>query len=53
MKINGQYQFEELQRLVVNNTWIMDNDSFPLDRYGNEVMPMPKEHRVESYIFAW
>ena len=41
MKINGQYQFEELQRLVVKYL-IMDNDSFP-DRYGNEVMPMPKK----------
>lgn len=51
MKINGQYQFEELQRLVVNNTWIMDNDSFPLDRYGNEVMPMPKKEHKWNHTY--
>lgn len=41
MMVNGEYPFAELKRLVVDNTWVVKEDAFPVDRYGNEVVPMP------------
>ncbi|WZL78948.1 extracellular solute-binding protein [Eubacteriales bacterium mix99] len=52
--VNGEYPFPEMKRLSVDNTWADESDSFPYDRYGNEVMAIPvKQHTWNhTYLFS-
>ena len=37
--INGAYQFYESQTLILPSSWTFMDDTFPLDRYENEMQP--------------
>ena len=39
VKINGQYQYDESEIIELYTQWRMTQESFSLDRYGNEIMP--------------
>ncbi|MEG6612036.1 extracellular solute-binding protein [Pseudoclostridium thermosuccinogenes] len=54
MKVNGEYPFPEMQRLSVSDTWVVEREGFQLDRYGNEVVPMPvKRHEWKhTYLYG-
>jgi len=40
--VNGEYPFRELKRVLFESRW-GNSDSIPVDRYGNEVVPMPNK----------
>lgn len=40
LKINGDYPFDEARALELPVHWLMPSPPFPLDRYGNEIMPI-------------
>ena len=40
LKINGEFPFDEARALEFPMHWLMPSDSFPVDRYGNEIMPI-------------
>jgi ABC-type glycerol-3-phosphate transport system substrate-binding protein len=39
--VDGKLPFYELRRVKLESKWV-DDGIFPLDRYGNEIAPMPK-----------
>ncbi|MFP4287379.1 MAG: extracellular solute-binding protein [Candidatus Izemoplasmataceae bacterium] len=39
VKINGEFQYEEAQSIDLYTDWVFSTDEFPLDRYGNEILP--------------
>ena len=51
MKINDNYPFYESRRILLETTWVADNEK-TFDRYGNEIVSIPnKLQRWESKYF--
>ena len=51
MKINGAYPFYEARRVLLETTWISDDEK-SFDRYGNEIVSLPnKLKQWESKYF--
>jgi ABC-type glycerol-3-phosphate transport system substrate-binding protein len=48
--VNGEYQYDELKRLFVSDTWVSGEVQY--DRYGNECIAMPIKEKVwkTSYL---
>ncbi|TAH70398.1 MAG: extracellular solute-binding protein [Anaerolineaceae bacterium] len=42
MKINGSYPFYEARRILLETTWIADEEK-SFDRYGNEIVSLPNK----------
>lgn len=53
VRINGEFQYEAAESIDLYTDWVFSTDEFPLDRYGNEILPnsIKNASLKQTYLF--